>query len=57
MLMVRKFHDQNRRFLLVMKLGRVSLYLLGVIIRTSGVLWYIGTVKIKRKAATLKNIF
>ena len=58
MLMVFKFRDQNRNFLFVMKLGRVSLYLLGVMILTSGVLWYIGTVKkVNGKDALLKYLF
>ena len=57
MTLVCKFRDQNLSFLLVMKLGRISLYLLGVMILTSGVLWYIGTVKINGKDALLKYLF
>ena len=38
-----------------MQLGRVSLYLLGVTIRTSGMLWYISTVNsLKRNRAARK---
>ena len=37
-----------------MQLGRVSLYLLGVTIRTSGMLWYISTVKSLRRNRTAR---